>query len=500
MPSVLQYLHAMPQKTMRSPATTTADAFYPHANYINGRWRQEGSDRYNTVVDKYSGNTLARLPLATPAQMDEAVASALGALPALRALSAGGRSAKLAALADAIEGNAGEFARTIMQEGGKPIGYAEAEVARALVTVRTAAAEALRFGGEAVAMDFGKGAGRTALTKRIPVGVVAAITPFNFPLNLVLHKVAPALAVGCPVVLKPAPQTPLTALLLAKLIDTGDWPAGAFNMLVADNMMAEQLVRDERVKMLSFTGSDTVGWRLKGICGKKKIALELGGNAAVVIDEGTDLQAAAKEVAMGANLYAGQTCISTQRVFVVAKEFGRFHSLLAEAFNALKAGDPADPAVSVGPIIDGRHFQRIQDWLDEAVKGGAKVLAGGKPVDPGRHVFAATLLTGTTPGMKVFSEEVFGPITLVEPVQDFSEAMARVNDSRYGLQAGVYTNNLQHMKQAHEQLEVGAVVINGTPGFRLDPMPYGGIKDSGLGREGLKYAMEEMTEPRLIVY
>ncbi|MBS1937836.1 MAG: aldehyde dehydrogenase family protein [Bacteroidetes bacterium] len=490
----------MPQKNMRSPAPPAGDAAYPHANYINGRWWQDGSGSCNTVVDKYRGHVLAQLPLATAAQMDGAIAAAMAALPALRGLSAGGRSAKLAALADAIEGNAGEFARTIMQEGGKPIGYAEAEVARALVTVRTAAAETLRFGGEAVAMDYGKGAGRTALTKRIPVGVVAAITPFNFPLNLVLHKVAPALAAGCPVVLKPAPQTPLTALLLAKLMDGAGLPAGAFNVLVADNAVAEQLVRDERVKMLSFTGSDAVGWRLKGICGKKKTALELGGNAAVVIDEGAALPEVAREVAMGANLYAGQTCISTQRVFVVAKEFGRFRDLLVEAFNALKAGDPADPAVSVGPIIDATHFRRIQDWLDEAVKGGAKVLAGGGPVDPDRHVFAATLVTGTTPGMKVFSEEVFGPITLVEPVQDFSEAMVRVNDSRYGLQAGVYTNNLQHMKQAHEQLEVGAVIINGTPGFRLDPMPYGGIKDSGLGREGVRYAMEEMTEPRLMVY
>lgn len=488
-------------KPAAEPATLPMKgAGFRPANYINGCWRQDGSGQFNTVTDKYQGTMLAHVPLASAAQMEEAIAGALAALPAMRRLSAGERSGKLMALAKAIEAHADTFARTIMQEGGKPIGYAEAEVARALVTVQTAAAEILRFGGEAVAMDFGKGAGHTALTKRIPVGVVAAITPFNFPLNLVMHKVAPALAVGCPVVLKPAPQTPVTALLLAELIDAGAWPIGAFNVLVADNTVAEQLVRDERVKMLSFTGSDAVGWRLKGICGKKKIALELGGNAAVVIDEGTDLQAAAKEVAMGANLYAGQTCISTQRIFVVEPLFTQFRNLLAQEFNALKAGDPADREVSVGPIIDAKHFQRINNWLNEAVQGGAKVLAGGRAADADHHVFAATLLTGTKPGMKVFCEEVFGPLTLVEPVQDFSEAIARVNDSRYGLQAGVYTNNLAHMKQAHEELEVGGVVINSIPGFRIDSMPYGGVKDSGLGREGLKYAMEEMTEPRLMVY
>ncbi|HRO40949.1 MAG TPA: aldehyde dehydrogenase family protein [Flavobacteriales bacterium] len=497
----------MPVNTTTPPWTISAealnlpeDAAFPRSNYINGRKRTDGNGRFNTVTDKYHGTAMAHVPLATAAQMDEAISAAVAARPALRRMSAGERSRNLAHLAHAIEENADVFARTIMQEAGKPIGYAEAEVARALVTVRTAAAEALRLTGEQVAMDFGKGIGRTAITKRIPIGVVAAITPFNFPLNLVLHKVAPALASGCPVVLKPAPQTPLTSLLLAELIDGVGWPAGAFNVLVATNEVAEVLVRDERVAMLSFTGSDAVGWRLKEMCGKKKVALELGGNAAVVIDEGTDLAAAARNVAMGANLYAGQTCISTQRIFVVKSVFDPFRDLLVKEFHALRAGDPADRDVAVGPLIDRKHFRRIADWLDEAIKGGARLLAGGKPVDTEHNVFAATLLTGTKLDMKVFSEEMFGPITLVEPVRDFSEAIAQVNNSRYGLQAAVYTNNLAHMKQAHAELEVGTVVINDIPGFRIDSMPYGGVKDSGLGREGLRYAMEEMTEPRLMVY
>lgn len=470
------------------------------ANFINGEWVAHGDGGFTEVLHKYHGTVLAKLPNASSAQMDQAIAAALESGKTLAALSAGMRHAALEKLAAGIEAHAVDLARLIMQEGGKPIDYAKNEVERALVTVRTAAAEALRFTGEAVALDFGKGEGRHAFTTRVPVGVIAAVTPFNFPLNLVLHKVAPAMAAGCPVVLKPASKTPLSALLLAHLIEKAGWPKGAFNVLVCGREVAEELITDERVAMFSFTGSDAVGWRLKSICGKKKVALELGGNAAVVIDEGADLAKAAKEVAMGANLYAGQTCISTQRIFVVEPLFGRFRELLMNEFSELKAGDPADPDVSVGPIIDAKHFKRVQDWLAEAVEGGAEVLAGGRTVDAERHVFAATLLTRTNRHMKVYKDEVFGPITLVEPVADFTAALDRVNDGRYGLQAGVYTNNIAHMKQAHRHLAVGAVIMNGTPGFRIDSMPYGGIKDSGLGREGVRYAMEEMTEPRLLVY
>jgi acyl-CoA reductase-like NAD-dependent aldehyde dehydrogenase len=470
------------------------------ANLVAGEWLTEGDGTVNVVLDKYHGTELARLPNATNEQLDRAIGSAVAGMKALQQLDAGRRSAMLEDLARRIEAKSEEFARIIVQEAGKPIGYAKGEVARAITTVRVASMEALRFGGEVTPIDFGGGAGKTAFTKRVPIGVLAAITPFNFPLNLVLHKVAPAMAVGCPVVLKPASATPLSSLLLARLIQDIGWPAEAFHVLVCGREAAENLVKDERVAMMSFTGSDQVGWRLKAVCGKKKVALELGGNAAVIIDEGTDLASAAKAVAMGANLYAGQTCISTQRIFVVQGAFEAFRDLLVKEFQALKAGDPADPAVSVGPIIDAKHFQRIGQWCEEAVQGGAQVLTGGKAVDAGRNVYAATLLTHTDPTMKVDRDEVFGPLTLIEPVQDFSEALQRVNNSRFGLQAGVFTERFAHVKQAHAELEVGGVIINGTPGFRIDSMPYGGIKDSGLGREGVKYAMEEMSEPRLLVY
>lgn len=482
------------------PATLRAPSLFAPANFINGYWVGEGDRTFNTVIDKYHGTELAKVPNATEAQMEEAIAAAYASRDAVRKLSAGERSAKLEALAALIAKNEEELAMLIVKEGGKPIGYAKTEIARCITTVRTAAAEALRFTGESVALDYGAGAGKTALTKRFPIGVIAAITPFNFPLNLVLHKVAPAMAVGCPVVLKPAPQAPLSSLALARLIEDIGWPKGAFSVLMCGVPVAEKLVKDERVAMLSFTGSDKVGWHLKAICGKKKVALELGGNASVIVDEGVDLASTAKSVAVGANIYAGQTCISTQRIYVVQSVFEQFRDLLVKEYAELKGGDPGDASVTVGPIIDKGHYERIASWVDEALKGGAEILAGGKPVDLARNIYAATLLTNTRHDMRVNCAEVFGPVAIVEPVADFAEAIAQVNSSTYGLQAGVFTNSVSNMKRAHDELEVGGIIMNNVPGFRLDSMPYGGIKDSGLGREGVKYAMEEMSEPRLLVY
>jgi glyceraldehyde-3-phosphate dehydrogenase (NADP+) len=351
-----------------------------------------------------------------------------------------------------------------------------------------------------VAIDYGAGAGKTAFTKRFPVGVVGAITPFNFPLNLVLHKVAPAMAVGCSVVLKPAPQAPLSAMALATMMEEIGWPQGGFSAMLCGIPVAERLATDARIAMLSFTGSDKVGWHLKAMCGKKKVALELGGNAAVIIDEGADLAASAKAVATGANLYAGQTCISTQRIYVVERVHDEFRDCLVKEYASLKAGDPTDPSVSVGPIVDTGHFQRICNWVDEAVMGGATVLAGGAAADRERNVYAPTLLADAGRDLHVNCSEVFGPVAVIEAVEDFGAGIARVNDSVYGLQVGVFTSSLAHMKRAHDELEVGAVMINNVAGFRVDSMPYGGVKSSGLGREGLRYAMEEMSEPRLIVF
>ncbi len=349
-------------------------------------------------------------------------------------------------------------------------------------------------------IDYGAGEGKTAFTKRFPIGVIACITPFNFPLNLVLHKVAPALAVGCSVIVKPAPQAPLSTLALAGLIEKAGYPAGVFNAVVCGIPAAEKLVTDSRVAMLSFTGSEKVGWYLKQIAGQKKVVLELGGNAAVVVDKTADLATAARAVAKGAYLYAGQVCISTQRIFVVADVYQEFSKLLLAEIHQIPTGDPHDTAVISGPLIDNQHLQRIHSWINEAVAGGANLLAGGKILDERRNLYEPTLLTNTTDKMKVNSEEAFGPVAVIESVPDFGQALQAVNASRYGLQAGVFTNTFAHVKQAHEELEVGGIIINNVPGFRVDSMPYGGIKNSGFGREGIKYTMEEMTEPRLMVY
>lgn len=481
-------------------STVAKDMLITPANLINGSWSFQGDGTFNVVVDKYHGTELARVPNATELQMEDAIAEAYASRERLRTMSAGERSAKLEALAALIAEHQEAMVDLMVKEAGKPIAAARIEVARSIITVRTAAAEALRFGGEMTPMDFGAGTGRTAFTKRFPIGVIAAITPFNFPLNLVLHKVAPAMAVGCPLVLKPSPQAPLCSLVLGRFMEEIGWPKGAFHVLTCGVPVAEKLVKDERVAMLSFTGSDKVGWHLKNICGKKKLALELGGNAAVIVDRGVDLAAAAKTVAIGANVYAGQTCISTQRIYAVKSVFAQFRDLLVNEYAALKAGDPNDASVTVGPVIDKGHFERISGWVDEAVKGGATLLAGGRPVDASCNIYAATLLTGTKNTMKVNCAEVFGPVAVLEEVVDFGEAIARVNDSAYGLQAGVFTESITNMKRAHDELEVGGIIMNNVPGFRIDSMPYGGIKDSGLGREGVKYAMEEMSEPRLLVY
>jgi acyl-CoA reductase-like NAD-dependent aldehyde dehydrogenase len=469
------------------------------ANFIAGEWLQNGLGAHQ-VVDKYSGESLATLLLADSAQVEAAVVCAQAEKQNLQSWSAGKRAKMLEKLADLLESKRADFVDLIVREAGKPIGYARTELDRGVLTLRMAAAEATRFGGEYVPMDFGIGEGKTALTRRFPVGVVLGITPFNFPLNLVLHKVAPALAVGCPIIVKPAPQAPLTTLAFAALIEEVGYPAGALQALVCDNTHAERLVRDARIAMLSFTGSDKVGWHLKSIAGKKKLALELGGNAAVIVDETADIAKAAALTCTGAYIYAGQVCISTQRIFVVESVRNAFETALLHHLAELVTGNPQEEGVLNGPVIDKLHLQRIHQWVEEAISAGAKLLAGGRILDESHNLYAPTLLTDTTPEMKVCSEEVFGPVAILESVPDFETALSRVNEGRYGLQVGVFTNRIDRMKIAHEQLEVGGIIIGGVPGFRVDSMPYGGVKDSGLGREGVRYAMEEMTEPRLLVF
>lgn len=469
-------------------------------NYIDGKWNTDVSKEFLEVFDKYTQAPLAKLPLAGETEIESAIVAAQKGFLEIKSWSAGKRSEYLQKLWLAIQSRSNEIAEIIIKEAGKSKTYAEMEVKRCLSTVETAVMQAKQFSGEMVPIDYGAGEGKIAFTKRIPIGPVLCITPFNFPLNLVLHKVAPALGVGCSVIVKPAPQAPLSAIFLANLIEEVGYPAGVANFLSCNIPMAEKMVRDDRIAMISFTGSEKVGWYLKTICGRKKIALELGGNAAVIIDKDADLKSAAKTVAMGAFLYSGQICISTQRIFAVEEIYKNFEELLIAEIKNLQVGNPEDAKTTVGPLIEKQHLERVASWVKEAKDNGAKVLIGGDIADIKRNIFNPTLLTHTNANMKVVSEEAFGPLAVIEKVKDFDDAIEKVNASKFGLQAGVFTNDVRNIKKAHDKLEVGGVIINNVPGFRVDSMPYGGVKMSGLGREGIRYTMEEMTEPRLLVY
>jgi acyl-CoA reductase-like NAD-dependent aldehyde dehydrogenase len=338
--------------------------------------------------------------------------------------------------------------------------------------------------------------GRWGLMRRFPLGPVFAITPFNFPLNLVAHKVAPAIAAGCPIILKPAPQTPICALMLAEIVSEAGWPEGALAVMPLSNDDAALLVADDRIKLLTFTGSAAVGWQLKSQAGKKKVTLELGGNAGVIVHRDADLQYAAQRCVAGGFSYAGQTCISVQRILVHNAVFEKFTELLVQGVRKLKSGDPMQESTDIPPLIREQDAVRVMEWIDEAVKGGAKLLCGGKR--NGSTVEAA-VLTGTDPNMRVNCAEVFGPVVTVEPYETFDEALRSINHSDYGLQAGVMTRDAGLIQTAFEELEVGGVIVGDVPSFRVDQMPYGGVKDSGLGREGLRYAIEDMTERKLLV-
>lgn len=473
---------------------------YRTSNFVNGEWLMQGNGEHLTVLDKYQGTQIGKIPLATEEQMETAIVAANTAFEITTKWSAGKRADMMHRLYLKLEEQREKFINIIINEGGKPRSYATNEIDRCLTTLRLAYEEATRYGGEIVPMDFAAGTGKTAFTKRFPIGVIACITPFNFPLNLVMHKVAPALAVGCTVVIKPAPQAPMSCLAFAELLEEVGYPAGVINVLVCDIPVAEKLVRDDRVAKLSFTGSDKVGWYLKSICGKKKVTLELGGNASVIVDEDVEVEKITDLVAKGAYLYAGQICISTQRIFVHERVFDRFKAALINSIQSLKVGDPQDANTLVGPVIDKGHLERIANWVEEAKLAGASILHGGKIASEDHNLYEPTLITNTSSQMKVSCEEVFGPVATLEKFSSFEEAIEMNNNSKFGLQAGVFTNRLDHFKMATEELEVGGVMINNIPGFRIDNMPYGGVKDSGLGREGLVYAMDEMTEGRLIVY
>src|ERR1700678_1058575 len=465
-----------------------------HGFFIDGRWQEDGD--VLEVRSPFDGSVVGRITQARRAHADAAIAAsvkAFGTTPRLRAFE---RQRVLRRVAQQIAERRDEFARTIVQEACKPIKLARVEVDRTIFIFNVAAEEATRINGEYLPLDWQEvTAGRWGIVKRFPLGPIAGITPFNFPLHLVSHKVAPAIAAGCPIVLKPAPQTPLSSLLLAECIQQAGWPDGGLNVLPLSNEDASLLVTDERIKLISFTGSVPVGWDIKRRAGKKKVALELGGNAGAIVHSDADLNYAAERCVAGGFAYAGQTCISVQRILVEQSVYGKFIDLLVEGVKKLKTGDPMEESTDLGPLIRESDAIRVTNWIEEAVRSGAHLLCGGgrkgSIVDP-------TVLTGTKPEMKVNCQEIFGPVVTVEPYQNFDEALRRINNSNYGLQAGLFTRDVKLLFQAYDELEVGALVAGDIPSFRIDQMPYGGVKDSGLGREGLRHASEEMTAPKYL--
>ncbi|MFQ5507702.1 MAG: aldehyde dehydrogenase family protein [Leptospirillia bacterium] len=451
----------------------------------------------DSVINPYTGDTVALVAQAGPDLVETAISAAVDAFKILSAWPAHQRAGLLSNTAGGIARRRAELAASITAEGGKPITQSLGEVDRAITTFTLAAEEAKRMGGEVIPTDgTPAGEGYVALTRRFAMGPISAISPFNFPLNLVAHKLAPALAVGCPMVLKPPVQTPLTPLMLGDIVAEAGAPPGAFTVLPCSVEAAQPLITDARIKMLSFTGSGAVGWHLKGLAGKKRVALELGGNAAAVVCEGADLEFAARRIAFGAFSYAGQICISVQRIFVQASVYDDFVAALVRETEALTVGDPTDPQTVVGPLIDSAAAERVACWIKEAEAGGASLLTGGKRDG---NIITPTLLADADAGLKVCCDEVFGPVAVVTRFNTFDDAIARVNDSDYGLQTGVFTPNLSDAMTAFEQIETGGLIVGDIPTLRFDHTPYGGVKDSGLGREGVRYAMEEMTEQRLMV-
>ena len=467
----------------------------PRPFLVHGQWKQ--GDTTARVVNPFNGQVIADVVQATESDAEQAIASTSGATATMGELPAYARYNILQQVAALIYRRRDEFASTITAEAGKPIADAKREVSRAVQTFTVAAEEARRIPGEVVPLDWTPNTdSHLGILRRFPIGPILGITPFNFPLNLVAHKVAPALAAGNPILIKPAPQTPLTALLLGEVALEAGLPPGGLNVVPCDNALAERFAVDQRFKLLSFTGSAPVGWMLKAKCGKKKVTLELGGNAGVVIEPDADLDLAAQRCATGGFGYAGQTCISVQRVFVHQSIADLFTTKLLMQVARLKAGDPTDEATVVGPLIDQAAAQRVESWIGEAVAEGARVLLGGKRMG---SVVEATVLSNVKPEMKVSCREVFGPVVTVTPYRQLSEAIAALNQSDFGLQAGVFTQDINKIFHAFRHLEVGAVLANEIPTFRADHMPYGGVKDSGLGREGIRAAIEDMTEPRLLV-
>lgn len=463
--------------------------------FVAGEWQT--SDDPLAVRNPYSGDIVGVTYQASREQLETAIVAAARAFDTTRTMPTYERVALLKAMAAGLKERRDEVAHTIAAEAGKPIRDAEVETDRGVFTLETAAEEAKRMEGEVIPLDLmASSKGRYGIVKRFPIGPIAGISPFNFPLNLALHKIAPAIASGNTIVLKPPSRDPLTMLLFAEIVEAAGTPEGAVSIMPMDREVGDALVEDPRFKLLSFTGSPDVGWEMKRRAGMKKVVLELGGNAGVIVDSESDLDFAVNRIRVGAFAYSGQVCISVQRVFVVEDVYEQFREKLIDAVAKIQLGDPLDRTTDLGPMIDEKAVKRTQEWIDQASAAGARVLTGGSA---NGTFFPPTVIENADPASFVCSKEAFAPLVTIAPVKSFGEAIRKLNDSEYGLQAGVFTNSLEKALVAHENIDVGGVVINDIPTYRIDHMPYGGVKASGLGREGLKYAIEDMTEPRLMV-
>lgn len=449
------------------------------------------------VHDKFSGELACEVALADPVTLDKAIGAAVAATEPMRNLAVFERQAVLEHCVQRFRERSEELAYALCVEAGKPINDAKGEVTRLIDTFKIAAEEASRLYGETIPLDISARAkGYSGMTKRVPIGPCAFISPFNFPLNLAAHKVAPAIATGCPFVLKPASLTPVGALLIGEVLAETRLPKGAFSILPCRRDSADLLTDDPRLKLLSFTGSPEVGWQLKARAGKKPVVLELGGNAACVVDKDWDLDDAVKRIIIGAFYQSGQSCIGVQRIYVHADIYEPFKTKLVAATKALKSGDPKNPATFIGPMISEGEAVRLHNWIQQALEAGASLLCGGTR---NGNMLDATLLEKVDPQQPACAEEAFGPLAILFPFSDFESVLQQVNDSRFGLQAGIFTRDLYKAHRAWDVLEVGGVVIGDIPSWRVDHMPYGGVKDSGLGREGIRWAMQDMTELRLMV-
>ena len=466
-----------------------------HKNLIGGEWR--GSDDVLEVRFPYDGSLVGAVSMASPQDMEDAMAAAQRGYEITRRLPSHRRSEILQNIIRLLRERFDEVVDAMILEGGKNRKTAIGETTRALETLKVSSEEARRIGGEVFSIDWtAAGEGRQGFTRRMPIGVVLGITPFNYPVNLACHKIGPAIAAGNSVIIKPAEKTPLSSLILAEIVLEAGYPPEAFSVLNAWGRDTEMMVADPRVAMISFTGSSAVGWMLKAKAGQKKVTLELGGNAGFIVHSDADLDNAAAEAAAGGFANAGQNCISVQRMLIQRAVFEDFADRFIERVKALKVGDPRDPAVDVGPLITESDAIRAESWVNEAQAAGASVLLGGERKGT---LFPPTVMTETAPDMRVNCEEVFAPVVTLSAYEEWDDAVATINDSPYGLQAGVFTRDVGRIMDAWQRIDVGGLQVNQASTFRVDHMPYGGIKASGYGREGVKYAIEDMTELRLMV-